>query len=96
MLTLEGVMRTEFGEGLDLMAAADEASIEVVAPDRTLLLWRPDGARARDVGPACSQSGWRPPLIDRALDRSRSRGRRARPGPESDRSPSPGIATSPP
>ena len=30
MLTLEGVMRTEFGEGLDLIAAADEASIEVV------------------------------------------------------------------
>ena len=30
MLTLEGVMRTEFGEGLDLQAAADEASIEVV------------------------------------------------------------------
>ena len=44
MLTLEGVMRTEFGEGLDLHAAADEASIEVVAPDRTLLLTRPDGA----------------------------------------------------
>ena len=32
MLTLEGVMRTEFGEGLDLQAAADEASTEVVAP----------------------------------------------------------------
>jgi hypothetical protein len=32
MLTLEGVMRTEFGEGLDLIAAADEASIEVVEP----------------------------------------------------------------
>src|SRR5687767_13335362 len=44
MLTLEGVMRTEFGEGLDLIAAADEASIEVVAPDRTLLLLRPGEA----------------------------------------------------
>ena len=44
MLTLEGVMRTEFGEGLDLQGAADEASIEVVAPDRTLVLTRPDGA----------------------------------------------------
>jgi signal transduction histidine kinase len=44
MLTLEGVMRTEFGEGLDLVAAADEASIEVVAPDRTLMLLRPDGS----------------------------------------------------
>jgi heavy metal sensor kinase len=38
LLTLEGVMRTEFSEGLDLQAAADEASIEVVAPDRSLLL----------------------------------------------------------
>jgi hypothetical protein len=44
MLTLEGVMRTEFGEGLDLIAAADEASIEVVAPDRTLMLLRTDGS----------------------------------------------------
>jgi signal transduction histidine kinase len=44
MLTLEGVMRTEFGEGLDLVAAADEASSEVVAPDRTLMLLRPDGS----------------------------------------------------
>jgi heavy metal sensor kinase len=43
MLTLEGVMRTEFGEGLDLRGASDEASTEVVAPDRTLLLARPDG-----------------------------------------------------
>jgi len=43
MLTLEGVMRTEFGEGLDLIAAAEEASTEVVAPDRTLLLTRYDG-----------------------------------------------------
>ena len=31
MATLEGVMRTEFGEGLTLEAAAEEASIEVVA-----------------------------------------------------------------
>ena len=31
MLTLEGVMRTEFNEGLDLQGAADEASSEVVA-----------------------------------------------------------------
>ena len=28
MLTLQGVMRTEFSEGLDLQASADEASIE--------------------------------------------------------------------
>jgi hypothetical protein len=44
MATLEGVMRTEFGEGLTLEAAAGEASIEVVVPDRTLLLRRPDGS----------------------------------------------------
>ena len=43
MFTLQGVMRTEFGEGLDLQAAADEASIEVLAPDRALMLTRPDG-----------------------------------------------------
>ena len=34
MLTLEGVVRTEFGKGLDLQGAADEASSEVLAPDR--------------------------------------------------------------
>jgi two-component system, OmpR family, sensor kinase len=44
MATLEGVMRTEFGEGLTLEAAAEEASIEVVAPDRVLALTRPDGS----------------------------------------------------
>jgi signal transduction histidine kinase len=43
MLTLQGVMRTEFSEGLDLQGAADEASIEVLAPDRTQVLLRPDG-----------------------------------------------------
>jgi len=40
MFTLQGVMRTELGEGLDLQAAADEASIDVLAPDRTLVLTR--------------------------------------------------------
>jgi hypothetical protein len=44
MATLEGVMRTEFGEGLTLEAAAEEASIEVVVPDRALMLTRPDGS----------------------------------------------------
>ena len=43
MLTLEGVMRTEINEGLTLQASADEASIEVVAPDRVMILTRPDG-----------------------------------------------------
>jgi len=44
MATLQGVMRTEFGEGLTLEASAEEASVEVVVPDRTLILARPDGA----------------------------------------------------
>jgi signal transduction histidine kinase len=43
MATLEGVMRTEFGEGLTLEAAAAEASVEVVVPDRTLALTRSNG-----------------------------------------------------
>jgi two-component system, OmpR family, sensor kinase len=43
MATLEGVMRTEFGEGLTLEGAAEEASVEVVAPGRALALTRPDG-----------------------------------------------------
>ena len=43
MLTLEGVVRTEFTKGLDLRGAADEASSEVLAPDRTLVLIREDG-----------------------------------------------------
>jgi len=43
MATLEGVMRTEFGEGLSLEASAEEASLEVVAPDRTLVLTRREG-----------------------------------------------------
>jgi two-component system OmpR family sensor kinase len=44
MATLEGVMRTEFGEGLTLEGAAREASTEVVVPDRTLMVTRPDGS----------------------------------------------------
>jgi len=44
MATLEGVMRTEFGEGLTLEAAAKEASTEVVVPDRTLMVTRADGS----------------------------------------------------
>lgn len=43
MATLDGVMRTEFDEGLTLEAAAEEASVEVVAPDRALALIRADG-----------------------------------------------------
>ena len=51
MFTLQGVMRTEFGEGLSLQEAADEASIEVIAPGQGA---RPHAARrptAGHVGP---------------------------------------------
>ena len=51
MATLEGVMRTEFGEGLTLEDAAAEASTEVVVPDRTLVLARVDGTLLRVWGP---------------------------------------------
>ena len=61
MFTLQGVMRTEFGEGLDLQAAADEASIEVLAPDRTLVLTRPDGQMLARWG-APIDPAWRPAL----------------------------------
>jgi signal transduction histidine kinase len=60
MLTLEGVMRTEFGEGLTLQGAADEARIEVVAPDRTLVLTAPDGAPLAVWGLPLAVE-WRPP-----------------------------------
>ena len=59
MATLQGVMRTEFGEGLDLQGAADEASIEVLAPGRTLVLTRPDGALLARWG-ASIDPKWRP------------------------------------
>ena len=44
MATLDGVMRTEFAEGLSLEAAAAEASVEVVVPGRALALLRQDGS----------------------------------------------------
>jgi heavy metal sensor kinase len=59
MMTLQGVMRTEFGEGLDLQSSADEASIEVVAPDRLLVLTRPDGQLLAMWGHPMD-AGWRP------------------------------------
>jgi signal transduction histidine kinase len=67
MFTLQGVMRTEFGEGLDLQAAADEASIEVVAPDRTLLLARADG-RLLAVWGRPLDAAWRPRLDEASLE----------------------------
>ena len=50
MATLQGVMRTEFGEGLSLEDSAQEASIEVVVPDRTMVLTRADGTILRVWG----------------------------------------------
>ena len=50
LATLEGVMRTEFGEGLALEDAAQEASTEVVVPDRTMVLALPDGTVLRVWG----------------------------------------------
>src|SRR5690349_4859630 len=67
MLTLEGVMRTEFGEGLDLEAAAREASLEVVAPDRTLQLLRSDGRTVQRWGRPLEWS-WTPPLTQDSVD----------------------------
>jgi signal transduction histidine kinase len=61
MLTLEGVMRTEFNEGLDLRAAVDEASSEVVAPDRTLVLANLDGTLLATWGLPLPVS-WQPPV----------------------------------
>ncbi|HEY7475679.1 MAG TPA: ATP-binding protein [Vicinamibacterales bacterium] len=52
MLTLEGVMRTEINEGLTLQASAEEASAEVVAPDRMLVLVTPDGRTLASWGMA--------------------------------------------
>ena len=67
MFTLQGVMRTEFGEGLSLEASADEASIEVLAPDRTLMLTRPDGRLLARWGAAIDLT-WRPSLVADVLD----------------------------
>jgi signal transduction histidine kinase len=61
LLTLEGVMRTEFTKGLDLNAAAAEASGEVVAPDRTLALTTAEGKRLALWGLPLSAEWHAPP-----------------------------------
>lgn len=61
LLTLEGVMHTEFSEGLSLQAAVDEASVEVVAPDRALVVAAPDGRILAAWGRR-TPSTWLPPL----------------------------------
>jgi two-component system OmpR family sensor kinase len=67
MLTLEGVMRTEFGEGLDLQGAVEEASVEVVAPDRTLVVARADGTVLAIWGRPLP-SAWRPSVDASTLE----------------------------
>lgn len=61
MLTLQAVMHTEFGKGLNLKASAEEASGEVVAPGRVLALLRSDGALLAMWGPPID-GAWRPPV----------------------------------
>ena len=55
MATLQGVMRNEFSEGMSLEDSAAEASIEVVVPDRTLVLKRADGTILRVWGLAMEE-----------------------------------------
>ena len=59
MLTLQGVMHTELGKGFNLQESADEASTEVLAPGRALLLLRPDGVLLARWGEAID-AAWRP------------------------------------
>ncbi len=61
MLTLQGVLHEEFGEGMDLAGAASEASTEVLAPDRTLVLTDVNGRLLEMWGRPLS-STWRPRL----------------------------------
>ena len=57
MATLQGVMRTEFGEGLSLEDSAQEASSEVVVPDRTMVLAGADGVVLRVWGLPMERAG---------------------------------------
>lgn len=59
MMTIDGVMRTEFNEGLTIEASAEEASMEVVAPDRLMVLVRPGGELLAMWGLPL-QTEWRP------------------------------------
>lgn len=77
MMTLDGVMKTEFGEGLDVEAAAEEASIEVVAPDRVLVLVRPGGEWLASWGLPFTRN-WRPNLQQTAQETAVIEGRRYR------------------
>ncbi len=61
MLTLQAVMHTEFGKGLNLEVSAEEASGEVVAPGRVLALLRVDGELLAMWGHPID-GAWRPPV----------------------------------
>jgi signal transduction histidine kinase len=61
MLTLQAVMHTEFGKGLNLEVSAKEASGEVVAPGRVLALLRRDGELLAMWGHPIDGT-WRPPV----------------------------------
>lgn len=58
-LTVEAVMLNEFGEGLDLVGAAKEASTEVVTPGRILVIADADRSIVRAWGGTVPAS-WRP------------------------------------
>ena len=58
-LTVEAVMRNEFGEGLDVAGAAEEASTEVVTPGRTVVVSSLDGSIVRVWGTTLPVA-WRP------------------------------------
>jgi two-component system, OmpR family, sensor kinase len=68
-LTLGAVMLNEFGEGLDLSAAALEASAEVVTPGRILLIAKQDGSIVRAWGGTVPPF-WRPDVASRDADAS--------------------------
>jgi two-component system OmpR family sensor kinase len=70
-------MQTEFKEGLSTQAAADEASGEVVAPDRILVLTQADGALLAMWGLPMSRV-WRPNLERTASETVVVEGRRLR------------------
>ncbi len=75
LATLEGVMRTEFSKGLSLEGAADEASIEVVVPGRTLVLTRDDGSLLETWGlPLETAAIVQAPLVSRFATESTSAG----------------------
>jgi signal transduction histidine kinase len=64
LLTVEAVMRTEFGKGLTIEEASVEARTDVFAPDRALFLVQPDGTLVARWG-ADLPANWTPASGDR-------------------------------